>query len=71
MTGAIHADLMDVKAQVSALANLLEGLTPGILESGTVRGLSLMARHIAGDINNVLGEIETLDSGPPRRPGRG
>jgi hypothetical protein len=71
MTGAIHADLTDLKAQVTALANILEGLTPGSLESGTLRGLSLMTRHIAGDVDNVLREIETLDSRPPRRPGRG
>jgi hypothetical protein len=71
MTGAIHVNLMDVKAQVTALANLLEGLAPGNLESGILRGLSLMARHIAGDIDNVLREMETLDSEPPRRPGRG
>jgi hypothetical protein len=43
MTGAIHADLIDVKAQVTALANLFEGLTPGSLESNTLRDLSLMA----------------------------
>jgi hypothetical protein len=33
MTGAIHADLIDVKAQVTALANLLEGLTPEALKA--------------------------------------
>jgi hypothetical protein len=71
MTGAVHADLMDVKAQVTALANLLEGLTPGNLENSTLRGLSLLARHIAGDIDNALREIETLNSEPPRRSGRG
>jgi hypothetical protein len=71
MTGAVHADLIDVKAQVTALANILEGLTPGSLESGTLRGLSLLVRHIAGDVDNILREIETLDSGPSRRPGRG
>jgi hypothetical protein len=71
MTGAVHADLIDVKVQITALANLLEGLTPGSLESGTLRGLSLMARHIAGDVDNVLREIEDLDDKPPRRSGRG
>jgi hypothetical protein len=71
MNGAVHADLIDVKAQVTALANVLEGLTPGSLESGTLRGLSLIAWHIAGDIDNVLREIEGLDDKPPRRPGHG
>jgi hypothetical protein len=71
MNGAVHADLIDVKAQLTALASLLEGLTPGSFESGTLRGLSIMARHIAGDVDNVLREIEGLDDKPPRRPGRG
>jgi hypothetical protein len=71
MTGAVHADLMDVKAQVSALANLLEGLAPGNPESGATRGLSLLAWHIVEDIDNTLREIEALNSEPSRRPGRG
>jgi hypothetical protein len=70
MTGAIHADLIGVKAQITALADCLEGLTPGSLDNGTLRGLSLIAWHIAGDVDNVLREIEGLDDKPPRRLGR-
>ena len=71
MTGAIHTDLLNVRAEVMALADCLERLAPcrGI-DRDTPRGLSLLAWHIAKDIDNVLREIETLDS-EPRRPGRG
>jgi hypothetical protein len=71
MIGAIHADLIDVKAEVTTLANLLEWLTPGGLESNTPRGLSLLAWHIAGDIDNALRDLEGLADGPLRKPGRG
>ncbi|MDR0642084.1 MAG: hypothetical protein LBG07_06465 [Treponema sp.] len=65
MTGAIHADLLGVRAEVMALADCLERLVPcrGI-DRDTPRGLSLMVWHIAKDIDNVLQEIETLDSEP-------
>jgi nucleoid DNA-binding protein len=68
MTGAIHADLTDLKAQVTALANLLEGLTPGNLESNTPRGLSLLAWHIVTDIDGIQRELEALADSPSRRP---
>jgi hypothetical protein len=71
MTGAIHADLIDVKVQATALANLLEGLTPGSLESNTPRGLSLLAWHIVTDIDGIQRELEALADSPPRRPDRG
>jgi hypothetical protein len=62
MTGAIHAGLLDVRAEVMALADCLERLAPCRGTGGdTPRGLSLMAWHIAGDINNVLRKIENLD----------
>jgi hypothetical protein len=70
MTGAIYTELDEVKAQVTALANILEGLTPGSLESNTLRGLSLLAWHIVTDIDGIQGELEGL-AGKPRRPGRG
>jgi tRNA(Phe) wybutosine-synthesizing methylase Tyw3 len=71
MTGVIHADLINVKAEIAALADCLGRLTLGNLENNTLRGLSLFAWHIAGDADNVLREIETLNSELPRRPGRG
>jgi hypothetical protein len=72
MTGALHADLIDVKAELMALADCLERLTPcqGI-DRNTPRGLSLMAWHIAGDIDHILREIEALRDTPPRSAGRG
>jgi hypothetical protein len=71
MTGAVHADLLDVRTEVMALADCLERLAPcrGI-DRDTPQGLSLMAWHIAKDIDNVLREIEVLD-GEPRGLGRG
>jgi hypothetical protein len=70
MTGAIHADLLDVRAEVTALADCLERLAPCRGTGGdTPRGLSLMAWHIAGDIDHVLREIESLDSKPRKHHG--
>jgi hypothetical protein len=71
MTGAVHADLLNVRAEVMALADCLERLAPcrGI-DRDTPRGLSLLAWHIAEDVDNVLRELEGL-ADKPRRPGRG
>jgi hypothetical protein len=52
----------------AALADCLEQLTPGQgIDRNTPRGLSLMALHIAGDVDRVLREIETLNDELPRR----
>jgi hypothetical protein len=70
MIGALHADLIDVKAEIMALADCLEQLAPGQgIDRNTPRGLSLMAWHIAGDVDRVLREIETMNDEPPRSAG--
>jgi hypothetical protein len=64
MTGAIHADLDEVKAQVTSLADCLDGIgSPGRgpMEQDTLRGLSLFAWHIAQDISTIQREIEEQD----------
>jgi hypothetical protein len=68
--GAIHADLGNVKDQVTALANVLAGLTPGSLEPPTLRGLSLLAWHIVMDIDGIQRDLEDA-ADTSRRSGRG
>ena len=57
--GAIHADLEAAKAEVIALADLLEHIPmSGAMEKQTPAGLSRLAWHIAQDVGNILQEIE-------------
>jgi hypothetical protein len=57
--GAIHADLEQAKAEVIALADLLEHIpVSGAMEKQTPAGLSRLAWHIAKDIGEVQREIE-------------
>ena len=70
MTGAIHADLDKARQQAAALSDCLDGIASpgrGPIARDTLRGLSVLAWHIARDIDNVLREIETLTDTPPRR----
>jgi hypothetical protein len=74
MTGAIYVELDKARQQAAALADCLDGISSpgrGPMEQDTLRGLSLFAWHIAGDIDNALWEIEALNVEPPRRQGRG
>jgi hypothetical protein len=57
--GAIHTDLEAAKAEVIALADLLDHLpASGAIEKETPAGLSRLAWHIAKDIEAVQREIE-------------
>jgi hypothetical protein len=57
--GAIHSDLEQVKAQIIALADLLDRPPgSGPIDRETPRGLSRLAWHIAKDIEGIEREIE-------------
>jgi hypothetical protein len=57
--GAIHSDLEQAKAEMIALADLLERLPASVaMEKETPRGLSRLAWHIAKDIEGIEREIE-------------
>jgi hypothetical protein len=57
--GAIHADLEAAKAEVIALADLLEHLpVSGAIEKETPAGLSRLAWRVAKDIEAIEREIE-------------
>ncbi|AEF82596.1 hypothetical protein [Leadbettera azotonutricia] len=56
INGAIHADLGEVKAQLTALSDCLAGLDPPGRQTG--RGLSIIICHIIKDVDNILREIE-------------
>jgi hypothetical protein len=53
----MYSDLNNARAQIIALADLLDR-PPGRLEGETLRGLSLLAWHIADDIGVVLKDLE-------------
>jgi hypothetical protein len=72
MIKAVHADLLDVKAQVTALADCLDGIAGrGPMEPESLRGLSFFAWCVVEDIDRIQRQIETLADTPPRRSGRG
>jgi hypothetical protein len=57
--GAIHAELEAAKAEVIALADLLDHVPmSGAMEKQTPAGLARLAWHIAKDIEAVQREIE-------------
>ena len=57
--GAIHAELEAVRAEVIALADLLEHVPmSGAMEKETPSGLSRLAWHVAKDIEAIEREIE-------------
>jgi hypothetical protein len=71
MTGAVHADMDKARQEAAALADCLDGIAApgrGPMERDALRGLSLLAWHIAGDIDDALREIEALDGGLPEKP---
>jgi hypothetical protein len=64
MTGAIYADLDEVKARVTALADCLDGIAApgrGPIDRDIFRGLSLLTWHIVTDIDGIQRELEALD----------
>jgi hypothetical protein len=72
MTGAIHADMDKARQEAAALADCLDGIASpgrGPMEQDTLRGLSLLARHIVTDIDDALREVEASDGEPPGKPG--
>jgi hypothetical protein len=57
--GAVHADLEAARAEVIALADLLDHIpASGAIEKETPTGLSRLAWHIAQDIEGIERQIE-------------
>jgi hypothetical protein len=73
MNAAIYSSLDNARAQTAALAECLDAVASfgrGPIDRDTIRGLSILAGHIAGDISAVQRELESLTD-QSRRPGSG
>ena len=57
-TGAIYAELEEIRSEITALADLLEHLPARQMERATPAGLSRLAWHISKDIEGIQREIE-------------